>query len=287
MAWVQKIISFIFVALIAIIVGSCQAQKASDKDPLDEGYKKIDQGDYDGAILNLQDLSSRDLRPAVKLSSAYAARAGVKVDKLWDFVQALKSPPVTDEQVKKNSVYVDNQQLLMTYSSLLGGSLKQNLELLSKVMSAFDLFRSRIESLPYVAYEKRADLVAGAKVLDKVDTKGAHLYRSVLNLVILRSDLKDGGEVWSDLQDRIKEIDTAHAKSAHNQEILCSLQLDKLSDWLGREFDQARGISEDLTVAFPSKSKELIEFDFAVAAYQQELPSMKRSLKPEACHDTN
>lgn len=280
MAWVQKLcLPFLFASML-----SCQGQKASDRDPLSDSYQKIDKGDYNGAISELEELRTKDSRPQVKsaLASAYAARAGLKVEKLWNFVKALSAPPVTEESIKKSPNFLQSQDLFSKNAAVLGPAAKSELDQLAKSMAAFEEYRSKTESLPYIAVERRNDLRLAAAVLKGADTKGDHLYRAVLNLVYLRSELQDGFKYWNDVNEELKKLHPEDRKNAQNKEILCNVKISDFQEWLDSQFDQVSDISEDIRFAFPSKAEEMIAFDSSVKKYQQEVPKLQHTLFPNS-----
>lgn len=275
----------LFFSLLLLFIFSCQGQRASDRDPLNESYQKIDQGDFDGAIANLEDLRSRDFRPQVAqaLASAYAARAGFKIANLWNFVKNLSTPPITEQLVQKNKNFLQSQEVISKNSILLGSLSEKDLQQAAQSMAAFEEYRSKIESLPYISADKRIDLTRGAQVLRHVETKGAHLYRAILNLVYLRSELQDGSKYWDDVNELLKKLTPEDQKNSNNKKILCSVEITKFQEWLVLQFDVVSEISLDIKFAYPSKSKEMIEFDSSVKKYRKEVPNLQRTLYPKGC----
>ena len=49
------------------------------------------------------------------------------------------------------------------------------------------------------------------------------------------------------------------------------------------QFDVVSEISLDIKFAYPSKSKEMIEFDSSVKKYRKEVPNLQRTLYPKGC----
>ncbi len=274
----------LLMAVLFIATLSCQGQKASDRDPLADANQKIDRGDYDGAIAALEELQTRDTRPVVKsaLASAYAGRAGLKIEKLWNFVKTLNSPPVTEESVKSSPDFLQSKDLISKNALILGKNSENELDQLAKSMAAFQSYRQKIESLPYIALNKRHDLRRGAAVLKGAETKGAHLYRAILNLVYLRSDLQDGFKYWEDVNTELKKLDVGDRKNPKNKQILCSIKISEFQDWLVGQFEQVSEISDDIRFAFPSKAKEMIAFDKSVKKYQEEVPRLEHTLFPNS-----
>lgn len=282
MAWVQKIV---LSALLLLALVSCQGQKASDRDPLSDSYQKIDSGDYDGAIAQLEELHSKDQGPQIKmaLASAYAARAGLKIEKLWNFVKALQAPRLTDESIKKSQIFQQMQSLIDKNKSLLNSTAQDDLNQAAKAMAAFEDYRLRLETLPYVTEEKRLDLARASAVLEGSSTKGSRLYRAILNLVNLRSSLKDGFNYWNDVNGELKKLDPELTKNLRNQNILCAVKITKFQSWLSAQFQQLQEISQDIGFAFPSKYQELKEFDTSIQKYKKEIPELDHTLNAKEC----
>jgi hypothetical protein len=254
--------------LISFSLLGCQGQKNEQTDPVTAAHKQIDKGDYTGAINTLEDVHKSDPRPQVKMSlaSAYAARAGVKLEQLWTFVEILKAPPITIQVILKHPVYEQTRKFILENALRMPESFKNDLKTVGKTMAAFDLYRARVEMLPYVSEAGRSDLERAVQILASSPTKGSKLYRAVLNLIVLRSDLKDGFNVW--------ELGTKD---------ICAIKLVSFPPWLSQQFNRLAEISRDLKIAYPSKANEFISFEAEVEKLQQEMPRLSRALNPEMC----
>ena len=277
MVWVQKIVLSI-ILLIGVL--SCHGQKASDRDPLSDSYQKIDSGDYDTAIAQLEELQSKDQGPQIKmaLASAYAARAGVKIEKLWSFVKALESPRISEDSIKKNPNYLQIQDVIVKNKLLLGSRGQDDLDQGAQAMAAFEDYRVRIEALPYVSVEKRKDLAKASAVLDGATTKGSRLYRAILNLVDLRSSLADGFEYWNGVSSELNKLSSTDSKNTRNKKILCNVKITEFQGWLQFQLKQLQEITQDIGSAFPSKYQDLKDFDESMQKYQKDLPSAAHAL---------
>src|SRR5688572_19595078 len=111
----------LFLLALALLL-SCKEKKADDRNRINEGYNRIDQTQYDGAIEYFLELQKTDPREQVRiaLASAYAARAGVRAEGFWDFTQMLKGPTVTEKDLKLQHVYLKNQENIEQWSAILG-----------------------------------------------------------------------------------------------------------------------------------------------------------------------
>jgi hypothetical protein len=276
-----RILASIFMAFA--LGSSCQGRNPEKNDRMAQAHQKIDQGDYSAAINILEDLQSSDQRPQVKMSlaSAYAARAGVKLESLLKFIDETRIP-VSDEMIYSRPVFLRVQKILVSYNKVLPQDLKNNLRGLGKSLAAFDIYRNKIQTLPYVSEEKRPDLLKAEDILSSVTTKGAKLYRATLSLVILRSDLDDGLEVWSKTENHLEQANT---ESSNNdlKRLFCSVDLNSFPDWLGGQVERAVSISEDLKIAFPSKRNDFTAFSEKTRAMHEQIPRLNEISLTEIC----
>ena len=150
--------SLLFIIFVFLMTG-CERRKIS-RDELDIGIQKIDSGDFDSAIVYLQDLANRDSRPEVRvaLATAYVGRAGVNIGDYWELVKSLKQGPITVQTIQSDAHYLRNQKRIEPIRNFLSTRVQNDLDSLFKIVSAFDLYRERIEFLPYVAKNNRVDL---------------------------------------------------------------------------------------------------------------------------------
>lgn len=272
----------IFLILLSFFLSvGCERRKLARED-LDVGIQKIDMGDFDSAIVYLQDLSTRDSRPEVKiaLATAYVGRAGIKIGDYWELVRSLKQGPITTESIQSNSHYLKNQERVRVVRNLLSPRVQNDLDKLFQMVTAFDLYRERIEFLPYVESGKRVDLQNGIDVLSNIPSPGGRFYRAVLVTTQLRSELHDGFDVWGSIEDKIQ---TAITHPLEAPFIFCSPLTGDFAQWLSIRFHNTETAAEDIGIAFPSDAPTLNVFAESVSSLQDQIPSVQESLIPRGC----
>lgn len=276
----------IYLSLILALFGGCQSRRQSSSDRLDEAYKKIDQGDCQGSLRILEELKNEDpQKPRLNsaLASAHAACAGFRVEQLWDFVESLRGSPISEEMIEAQPTTGDYKKSVSVYAKFLSSDLKDDVELLGEILGAFNLYRTRIEKLPFVPMEKRPHLEKGIRVLNASSTRGDRLYRATLQLVLLRSELTDIFLIWGGVQERLQGLNFEKVDDPKNQRILCATEIQFFPVWLKSQFTRVREIGADLMIAYPSKSDQYLPFDQVVQSLEEELTRLAQSLKSENC----
>lgn len=187
--------------LSAVLVFTSCGKKAEDQNTEDnqisQATRYIDQGNYDSAIRLMEDFiqSRESARARMVLASAYAGRTGVKVETYWDllvgfdaFTQKRKAIPVPD--------FMDFSQL----TPYLDEESKHFLFIMNEQLKDLLRFRQRAEKVPHINPAQRHDLSRARAVIAGVTTAGSKLYRALLTVVIVKSDILRGEKLlrqWS------------------------------------------------------------------------------------------
>ena len=234
--------SLILVFLIGVFALSCDKKQSREDEQtrLEKANALMGRADYDGAIRLLEDLKKSKHGPQVPLTlaSAYAARAGVRVEKYWGFLVGEKVLGETPAQPSEDLPIIDPK----TLPANLPAEVKAAVENLNKNLLEADRIRRRVRLLPYVEYEKRADLSRAVEVLTEVPTQGGHLYRGILEAILFRSAAAD--------------IVKLSAELIKNPEQLCTKKLTTLIDWLDYSQKILDHFFADGAEAFPKKNLE-------------------------------
>lgn len=214
-----KILLFAFIFSLL----SCQGKEepVTRENLLAKGFALMDQGSYDEAIKYFAEVAARDPHYHVKMAwaSAYAGRAGVKLQQLYSFIVVKKSDPLD--------------------LHFLGGAAdKQTSEFMNELSQYVDHWTR----IPFVESEKRKDLSAAVEILNGVDQSGARLYSAALRLVIIKSSVTEAVKNWQVLFKSQKKI--------------CSADLYPYFQWALRILDELVFLSEDLQVAFPDRKQD-------------------------------
>jgi len=201
---------FVLVTMTCLLmILGCQNKNPDvHKDPLDENYRLIDRGDYSQAISRLSDLSQQDQRPQVRvaLASAYAARAGIKVEQYWGFVIGFKAPLLKTDNIQVNATIDSLQKIAKKAKGQMDEHDMQALSGLIRALATWDRYQERIDAIPVVTGDSLTDLDRAVEVLANVQTPGGRLYRAILNLILFKSYVVASKDYWSSFDQVVKRV---------------------------------------------------------------------------------
>jgi hypothetical protein len=160
---------------------------------VERAYQLIDNGQYSEAILVFQTLVENEDTPTNRLglASAYAARAGVRVQKYWDllFPSLHALPPKTFASTEK--MRLDWNQLMPLIPGELRPLLEPHAQEVFNANDQLETLRWRFQKIPKIqGASQREDLMKAREALRDLESKGAHLYRAMLTLIVIRFDLE-------------------------------------------------------------------------------------------------
>ncbi|WP_295905356.1 tetratricopeptide repeat protein [uncultured Bdellovibrio sp.] len=183
------------------------------------GFSMMDQGNYDEAIAYFTKLSAMDPHYHVKmaLASAYAGRAGVKIEQIYSFVVVKNIAP---QNLRLTGLSIDQQT--------------------SQLMNTLARYSEQWSRVPDVSASGRRDLQSALKVLEAVPEPGARLYSATLRVVLLKSSVLEGTKNWK----------------IQNKSQVCTDDLRPFFDWGLRIVDGLLFLLEDLRGAFPEREKD-------------------------------
>lgn len=182
----------------------------------------LDHRQYDEAIQYFAELAQKDSHYQVKLAwaSAYAARAGVKIENIYNFVTA-----------RPGDIPTLNLRTTTSYDQQVA-ELLRNLARYSAVWA----------KIPSVSKSAREDLQSAVNVLRGEEIPGVHLYSATLQAVILKSVVDEGVRNWNLSQ----------------KKRICLHDIKPYWNWALSVLAGIEQFSIELEGAFPSK-KELTE----------------------------
>jgi len=244
----------LWVLIATLVFGGCQKDKAEPLcDPLDAKYKLIDRGEYNQAISELQELSVKDARPAVKvaLASAYAARGGIRVEDYWGFVIGFDAPLVPPGTIPGNATIESIQKIAKQAKGDMDPRDVRALGNLVNAMAVWERYKDRVDAIPVVSGQALVDLTEAVKVLTAVETPGGHLYRAILNLILFKSYMVSSKDLWDQLNGIIEEIIKG------NIEVLCQFNFEQILSWLAPITYHLVETLNDLIIAYPDDRKDL------------------------------
>lgn len=231
-------------SLLALVSCQNKADQESEDVQLQRATRNIDKGEYNDAIQSLQTLKTKSTNPKVvmTLASAYAGRAGIKVDQYWGFVVGYESllPEFADSDKVKSQKYAISSQWIAKIPSEQD---RKSAEELNKILVQMDGILARIERIPYVAREHREDLHTAVSELSELKTQGSALYKAILEVILLKSAIEDTRTIFESLRQKGSNCERS------GQELLT---------WVKYSWQLLTQIFEDVAVAYPSK-KESIE----------------------------
>ena len=237
--------SVIMILATMLALTSCSPNKSGTQSPppLQTATQLIDQGRYDEAIQILESdrAPKDDAKVTTTLASAYAARAGIKVEDFWGFVFGYDRLLFVNQGQSSNEsvpISIDVKAVPAGISPSTVDFLKNLNVNLTQLNSIID----RIKQIPYVPTDRRPDLIKAIAVLERTKQPGSRLYRSVLSVIMLRSEFQD-----------LSPNLGAWAKAKYN---LCDENLSSFADLLIDVRDRLLSMADDLTYAYPSKADQ-------------------------------
>lgn len=216
------LLSYIFL-LLFLCSCSSKEQPTTREAALSKGFTMLDRHQYDEAIRYFAELADKDPHYQVKLAwaSAYAARAGVKIEMIYAFVTAKNSSSSQMSQIK-----------LPIRDTALD---RQAQELLNNLGS----YAAAWNKIPSIEQGARDDLQKAVSILKNEEVPGVRLYSGALRAVILKSSIEEGLRNWNLI----------------NRRKICVHDVKPYWDWALRVLDGLTLFSQDLEKAFPSKKE--------------------------------
>lgn len=252
----KQTISVIFLCLFIV---SCDSQKErhEQRDPLQDAYRMIDRNEPSAAIDYLQALQKKDHRSEVKmaLASAYAARGGIRVEDYWGFAIGFKAPVLNIDKIEATPEMDRLRKILNQMNGQLDSAQMNSLGGLVRALAAFEIYKERIHSIPTIDQDKRADVIQAISVLNEVPTRGGKLYRSILQLMIIKTQLSEGFQSWDLIQRQAEQLQL-HNLAIEGPKLLCRIDIDAYRRWLNSIVTNIQNLALDLSVAFPSRQNE-------------------------------
>lgn len=255
----MKIIKIFSVLGMAVLLAACQPreQDLTGGDPLEKAYQKIDRGQYDQAISDLEALYLKTPKNEIReaLASAYAARAGIFVERYWGAVVGFGAPPGKVRPSKMSEATLQMFRQLEQRPELKG---RKELRQLAEVLSSFSVWMDRLELLPTTDSAGQEDLREALFLLQEHDGRGGRLYRAILGLVLLKSQIVDGYEGWEKIEERLLAVFSGNLPGNTKQDVLCVVDFAAFADWSLDVVVRLREAVQDYGAAFPSKKKSLV-----------------------------
>lgn len=228
---------------VSLAVAGCGNKTSSENADtrLNQAARAIDEGRFDDAITIASDVvasSPKEERAKLVLASAYAGRAGIRVENFWGFLIGFDG--FVDEGGTKLSVDVLGLRKYPMPANTKGQMLSQFREILAVLMA----LQKRIFKIPYLELASREDLRLGIEALKDSNSQGARLYRAILLMVLIRSGIED-------TQNEMKGLE-------NDPDPLCNSQAGKSVEWFTYTIAHLLDMVLDLTLAFPTGLKDVV-----------------------------
>ncbi|WP_413294794.1 hypothetical protein ACLSU7_06745 [Bdellovibrio sp. HCB185ZH] len=214
--------------LLIAVLASCSSEKPETREQkMNRGFEYLDQQNYDQAIAYFQKLLKEDNHPQVRmaLASAYAARAGIRIENIYNFV-VVQHRPVMRLQIQN-----------LNFS-----------EQTNEVIHNLEKFLAQWEQVPNVTSTGRKDLEKAVGILAETDNAGARLYSAILRVVVLKANVGEGIISWN-LQ-----------TTQNSDKKLCVQDIRPWWSWCEKVINSLESLGSDLEKAFPKKVDELKQY---------------------------
>ncbi|QLY26463.1 hypothetical protein [Bdellovibrio sp. KM01] len=213
--------------LLIAVLASCSSEKPETREQkMNRGFEYLDQQNYDQAIAYFQKLLKEDGHPQVRmaLASAYAARAGIRIENIYNFV-VVKHRPVMRIQIEN-----------LNFS-----------EQTNEVIHNLEKFLAQWEQVPDVNSQGRTDLEKAVGILAETDNGGARLYSAILRVVVLKANVGEGIVSWN-------------LQTQSTGQKLCVQDIRPWWSWCEKVINSLDSLGNDLEKAFPKKGEELKQY---------------------------
>lgn len=219
----------LFACVLTLLSCQTKEEPVTRESLLSRGFAMMDKGEHDQAIAHFAEMAKTDSHHHVRLAwaSAYAARAGIKIEQIYSFVVI--------EEIQKKEI------------SVTGFSAEANAQT-AELMRSLETYAQHWKQIPDLNSAGVADLASAVKVLEGVTVAGPSLYRATLRVVILKTQVNLGVKNWKVM--------------AQNQSgKVCTQSARPYLDWGVRVLDILVGVSEDLQHAFPKTKDDYIKVE--------------------------
>lgn len=210
-------------------------------------YQLIDQGSYSEAIDLFSSILQQDDSSTVRigLASAYAAKAGIKVQNYWELIlPSIKaSRPSSFESTKKFKE--DFNKKLAEIPEIYQKAILEKFEDIIAAQDQVEELKWRFSKIPIIETDdQKQDLISARSIIKDLSEKGSHLYRALLGLIILRFEATKSAHLFSSI-------------IATKAGWPCPLVFKKWLQQIPIILDLTSDIFVDIKIAYPSKITEI------------------------------
>ncbi len=246
--------------LTTILSVSCQEKKdnfATQESVTQHAISLMEDGKNSEAIQILK--NENEKRPSERvqmlLASAYAGRAGIKVENYWGMIIGHESLIKTPQELEGKNDDLNLEELLGSLSP----EIKKSLKGLDTNLYNLQRIQRRITQIPVVKEDQASDLALGIDVLKDTHSEGARLYRAILEVIVIRSSIDQGVQLIS--------------RASSGKSSLCTEDFGLAIQWIQYTYALLQDTLSDINVAFPSQKKPVEDIQNQLRSVIEDLPS--------------
>ena len=257
-------------SVFLIFLSACHKKQTpqSIRKTTEKATVMIDRGEYNAAIelleneltspvLNESQMTSAEEREELNLvlASAYAARAGVKIENYWDYLIGF------DVFAKTKSTDSSSSTLDMIPESMVPENIdletKDKIKKINTNIKDLQAIEQKAAKIPLISESGSSDILRARYFLKNTVKASSKLYRSMLTAVQLKYHLAQKTQLL--------------IKTLNNQSDWCAIHISELSTWLGEALSLINDGLEDLAVAIPSEKENYKRMQADIYKQQQDL----------------
>jgi hypothetical protein len=237
-SFVQLTVIPMAAAVLAACAPANENKVLQNERPLNQVYRLIDAQRSDEAITlaeQLVDSNSSDREAKVALASAYAHRAGIKIQGLAQVVSASKNSSILASTPQSSIALVLNP------GQKIDSTLTDSTLILSQILKVSQIYTS----IPNIDLNGRTYLQLAIRTIDRIDdvNQTEAIYRAVLRIVLFKHLLAT--ELLGDIE------------RPNNLEKSCLVDLNRLNDSILNLGRTLINIMADISIAHPDQEKSL------------------------------
>ncbi len=227
----------------------------------------MDKGQNDEAIalLKLEFSNRPSERTQILLASAYANRAGIKVESYWGFLIGYDSLLKGSKIFAENNDDNDADEIIAQLPSEVRSSMQE----LNSTLRELLKLRKRLKQIPLISENQKADIQTAINTLADTQSHGARLYRSILELILLRTTIENGYLFLSDFSKKPK--------------IDCTKKMSQALSWIQVSTVLFQNFLSDFLLAFPTEEAEIKRLQSQSADLLENLSSFSNRIQEILC----
>lgn len=224
---------------------SCQQNPSDSQESenavISKAHRMMDESNFDGAVRYLDSKSaqwSSSERFLITWASAYALRAGLRVENYWDLVVGFDAFAPQRAPLPAEAPLIGQDKI----PKELGEEEKKILTRLNDTWKDFRELQRQADKIPLLSKSSTGDLSRARDILSSTQSRGSRLYRALVIVTYLKADLVQADE-W---------FQSAQSKSNP----LCSAELQYLSFWLNDSLYWVHEGLGDMSRAYPENESQ-------------------------------